>query len=276
MATNQPIIPDILTEKNWQKNKGLFATMQGKTGIGELMKKLASAYDDINWALFDPDSIKLNDRNTPTKLQRLGDLADKEFTNKVSLVRKAAESLSQEARAVAEKWKKTSTIPSASRRHVEGIDIAAQNLAASLRNFKSWQGAYDSLLERVEHAQEFAFARLVAANNAKNHSTEALESLTREIMEFALKEKDNVRHDGKRVAAEMSALIKRADVLFKNKPRGDYKIIESVQPYLDSPEVDRVCEDYKRFSRNDSAAASLKAVIVMMRNTFDQQLKSTK
>src|SRR5665213_2142073 len=50
-----PTIPAILTDANWQKEKGVVAKLvKRETGIGELMKQLATAYGTVDWTKFDP------------------------------------------------------------------------------------------------------------------------------------------------------------------------------------------------------------------------------
>ena len=48
-----PPIPPILTRTNWNKEKGVFAKMAGKTGIGEAMDAVATAYGQVTWTKFD-------------------------------------------------------------------------------------------------------------------------------------------------------------------------------------------------------------------------------
>lgn len=44
--------PKILTDADWQKNKGLVAKAGGETGIGAQLKKVKTAYDQVDWEKF--------------------------------------------------------------------------------------------------------------------------------------------------------------------------------------------------------------------------------
>src|SRR5260221_5633672 len=48
-----PKILPILTETEWNKNKGAIAKLAGETGIGALMKQVKKDYDAVHWGFFD-------------------------------------------------------------------------------------------------------------------------------------------------------------------------------------------------------------------------------
>ncbi|HVY60844.1 MAG TPA: hypothetical protein VHF22_04290 [Planctomycetota bacterium] len=47
-----PRLPEILTEKHWDKNKGLLAKAAGETGVGAALKKLADLFGKVDWLKF--------------------------------------------------------------------------------------------------------------------------------------------------------------------------------------------------------------------------------
>ena len=155
MALQKPEIPEILTDKNWQKQKGLIAKAHGETGIGALMKKLAAAFNNVNWSLLDPYTLNPAERS-PEKLRQRGDQADKEFRANVLKIREASLTLSRQARALAAEWKKSSTIPASVRKHVENIDESALNYATRIRDFTEWQKDFEELLDQAGRKQALA------------------------------------------------------------------------------------------------------------------------
>ena len=59
MADYPVLDKKILTNEAWQKNKGTYAKAIGKTGLGEALIKLNSAYNAIEWPfLLDPPVLK--------------------------------------------------------------------------------------------------------------------------------------------------------------------------------------------------------------------------
>ena len=53
MAFEKPEYSDVLTRKNWDKNKSVLAKMAGFTGIGDGLAKLEALYNKIDWTIFD-------------------------------------------------------------------------------------------------------------------------------------------------------------------------------------------------------------------------------
>ena len=53
MAFDKPEYSDVLTRKNWDKNRGVLAKMAGFTGIGDGLAKLEGLYNKIDWTIFD-------------------------------------------------------------------------------------------------------------------------------------------------------------------------------------------------------------------------------
>jgi len=126
-----PQIPAILTDKDWQKKKGILAKAQGETGVGELMKKLAQSHIAVDWTKFkvaNPLSITREALAAAEKTAR-GQFAA------INKYHDAALALMRQADKTAAEWKKSKTVPSSSRNHVENVSAAALNYATAI---KSW------------------------------------------------------------------------------------------------------------------------------------------
>src|ERR1051325_2947629 len=112
--------PAILTDANWQKEKGIVAKIVVKeTGIGALMKALKDTFDGVDWNKFDPYAtlVATKDR-TPENIDKCFEIAKTEAT-KLEGVRKAAFALRDRAKVLATEWSKSKVIPSSSRKHLE-------------------------------------------------------------------------------------------------------------------------------------------------------------
>jgi len=147
-------IPEILTDKNWQKQKGLIAKAHGETGIGELMKKLATAFNDVDWQAFNVMETTNATTRTLDNLARLKTLAKAQFP-KLNNYHDAALVLYRQANKIAAEWKNSKTIPSSSRKHVENIATNAINLATAIKSFK-WDQDFNDLYAQLARAEQVA------------------------------------------------------------------------------------------------------------------------
>ncbi|HUO09729.1 MAG TPA: hypothetical protein VM008_15585 [Phycisphaerae bacterium] len=130
-----PEIPKILTDADWQKEKGIVAKLsKGETGLGALMKKLDEEYKKVTWDKFDAF------RALPYNNMRSIEAVDKAFNDakaeypKVESVRKAAFALRDRANAVAAEWGKSKIIPSSSVKHVVEIGKTCETFALSCKS----------------------------------------------------------------------------------------------------------------------------------------------
>jgi hypothetical protein len=133
-------IPKILTQSNWDKNKGSFAKMHGETGIGKLMGALATKQEAIDWALFDLRAK----RNMPSAALAAIEKKAASESRKLSALKSSAQDLAGTASKVAADWKKSLTIPKSARELVEQIKAAADQYAKSVDSFK-WDDDYKRL-----------------------------------------------------------------------------------------------------------------------------------
>lgn len=121
-----PGYPDILTEKNWNKNKSLWAAIYGPTGVGELMKETRKEYDDVKWELFNFLQLLVplgNDRQI-SDLDKFYAAAEKQLPQ-TKKVEAAAGRLEDLALATAKKFKVHALVPKGSTEHAAKVKLAA-------------------------------------------------------------------------------------------------------------------------------------------------------
>jgi hypothetical protein len=134
MAATIPY-PPILTDANWQKEKGIVAKVVKKeTGIGAMMKTLKATFDGVDWNKFDPYEAMVNTRDrTPENIEKAMAAAKIE-AGKLEGVRKAAFALRDRAKVLSAEWAKSKLIPSSSRKHLDAVALACENLALSCKS----------------------------------------------------------------------------------------------------------------------------------------------
>ena len=107
-----PKIPPILTEAEWNKNKGTFAKMAGETGIGRLMAAVKLFYDEVKWSAFDVQQA-LRATDTAAQIDGQLKLAEAEYQKVAPLVKKLKE-LEVQASVTQQKFSKNKLLPKAS------------------------------------------------------------------------------------------------------------------------------------------------------------------
>jgi hypothetical protein len=140
-----PRIPTILTVQDWNSKKGKRGRMAGKTGVGEAMRQVKTAYDRVNWS-------KLNIKELePRKIQPWGGLGAKTYdVHALERVVKEAKTelngnvrqlvirlktLSGQAAMTAAMYKKSRWVPSSLRKHTEEVAKVADFWSVSLNTF---------------------------------------------------------------------------------------------------------------------------------------------
>ncbi len=127
-----PQLPAILTESDWERNKGTIAKMAGETGIGAALKNVKRAYDAVDWKKFDA-AIACKSADAPSDIDRaLTELAN-EFRGKVEPLRNELAKVHDLGNKVATKFKSNKLIPSSSTEHVTKLAMAAMQLMAQLK-----------------------------------------------------------------------------------------------------------------------------------------------
>lgn len=134
VAAGYPKYPKILTNKDWQKQKGKIAKMSGKTGIGAQMKELKAKYKAVDWKEMDALNALQGKERTLENLEKFKKSSKAYYQKKVLPVRKEALALSRLADKVAAKWKKSKKVPKSSRKHVEKVGAAALNFATAMKS----------------------------------------------------------------------------------------------------------------------------------------------
>jgi hypothetical protein len=135
----KPEYPKILTRKDWDKNKGVFAKMHGKTGMGEKMDEVQKLFDAVDW-----EKINLTKRREGWKWggegvtiskpswDKIMNEAKSEVTGNLAKLSKELYELRDLAKDVQAQFKKSKTIPSSSTKHVGEIATTADQLGVKL------------------------------------------------------------------------------------------------------------------------------------------------
>ena len=143
-----PSIPDILTKANWDEKKGVFAKMAGKTGVGEAMKAVTTAYDAVDWTKFDAMQSCPGVKQMSV-IDAAYDAAKLEM-KKVDALRNKVTDLGTLATQTEAKFKKNKLIPSSSTKHVANVAKAADTLQMTFKANSSW---FDAANKTFDHAR---------------------------------------------------------------------------------------------------------------------------
>jgi len=177
----KPEYPKILTRKDWDKNKGVFAKMHGKTGIGEKMDAVQKLFDAVDW-----DAINLTKLRAGWKWggegvtvskpswDKIFNAAKAEITGNLAKVCKELYDLRDLAKDVQAEFKKSKTIPSSSTKHVGEIATTADHLGVSLnKNSLSpiLQKMEDEFLDDVQKNYTDHFIKGLKTSVAKHTKT---------------------------------------------------------------------------------------------------------
>jgi hypothetical protein len=131
--------PEILTNTNWQKKKGVVAKLTSETGIGDLMKKCEAehgkqdfynkftAANNIDWRQVDPGKTR------DAVVDELEPVLVNKYKNAAAPMRKLLVEIRDTAKETAKAWKKKPLIPSASVKHVEAVADAADYLWITMK-----------------------------------------------------------------------------------------------------------------------------------------------
>ncbi|MEM0982427.1 MAG: hypothetical protein AAGI17_00595 [Planctomycetota bacterium] len=121
----RPDYPKILTKKNWDKEKGVWAKMHGKTGIGAQLEKLETSYKAIDW-----DAVEMVKNRGPLNKFKLSEwdakrkAAEKEVKGNMKKFSETCYKTRDLADGVAKEFKKSKTIPKSATKLA--TDIAKQ------------------------------------------------------------------------------------------------------------------------------------------------------
>lgn len=131
MTGIDPVWPMILTNADWQKKKGAFAKVAGKSGVGEAMTAAEKAFKKIDWNIFVAQSILPAQRDQDVIVARKA-ASITAFKTTVEPTRVQLKKLRDVATKTAGDWKKSKLIPSSATKHVQDVAKAADFLFISL------------------------------------------------------------------------------------------------------------------------------------------------
>ena len=136
MAIGAPVeYPTILTDKDWQKKKGLLAKAGGETGIGAQMDKIQADFKKVDWAVFYAKMVcsKQNGVLLPSHVDDKLKLVTQEYNKTVEPLRAEVNKLTKLAEKTAADWKKSKTIPSSSTKHVALVAAESDHFFMALK-----------------------------------------------------------------------------------------------------------------------------------------------
>ncbi|SOD94896.1 hypothetical protein [Caenispirillum bisanense] len=115
--------PAVLTNKDWQKKKGPFAKMAGKTGVGEALQACEKAWGAVDWSVFDAQQVR---KKGPGAVVNGFKTAQAEYKKSVEGLRKALMAAIDAADKSAAAFKKNKLIPSSATKAAADISKMAQ------------------------------------------------------------------------------------------------------------------------------------------------------
>lgn len=114
--------PAVLTNKDWQKKKGPFAKMAGKTGVGEALQACEKAWGAVDWSVFDAQQVRKKGGDVRKGLKA----AEAEYKKSVEGLRKALLAAIAAADKAVAAFKKNKLIPSSAGKAAADISKTAQ------------------------------------------------------------------------------------------------------------------------------------------------------
>lgn len=145
--------PPILTNANWQKEKGLIAKIvAGETGIGAALTKLQGAFSGVDVSKLNASGYgKLhNDQEVDEAFKQ----AKGYYGSKVEPFRKLCFDVSTLAKKREEEFKKNAKVPAKSRKHVGEIAVAASHLATEFKSLDKEFASFDAMKQQIVKAKQ--------------------------------------------------------------------------------------------------------------------------
>ena len=152
----KPDYPPILTKKDWDKKKGVFAKFfSGKTGIGEQCLKVEKLHAAVKWNRLEMNEALRNngfeswksDDFTTANYKKLMDLARGEATGSMKTLSTELYKLRDLCKAAEKKFRADKKIPKASADHVKNMADVADKLGVAVN-----QHSVGDYLKRVDDA----------------------------------------------------------------------------------------------------------------------------
>ena len=140
--------PKILTNKDWQSNKGKIAKIAGKTGIGPELDKLEKSYKKVDFSLLTANGYgKLHNFD---EIDETLKKAKAYYVKTIQPVREQALSVSRKADDVEKKFKSKKAIPKSSAAHVAKLGKEALNFATAMKSFDEEFKTFDAYKAKIQ------------------------------------------------------------------------------------------------------------------------------
>ena len=140
--------PNILTNKDWQSNKGKLAKIAGKTGIGPELDKLEKSYKKVDFSLITANGYgKLHDFD---EIDETLKKAKAYYVKTIQPVRDHALSISRKAVDVEKQFKSKKAIPKSSAAHVAKLGKEALNFATAMKSFDEEFKTFDAYKAKIQ------------------------------------------------------------------------------------------------------------------------------
>ena len=158
-----PTWPAILTDGNWQKNKGAISKLVGKTGVGEAMTAAKSLFDKIEFTKMFASDIKSTERDA-TNITARKKQAGEYHKSTIEPARTAVKNIKDKADDCVTKFKANVLVPKSSREHAKKVASAAELLWMELKNnstyFDDAAKSFDTMLAVKQKAAADEAAKL--------------------------------------------------------------------------------------------------------------------
>lgn len=131
-----PEYPTILTNKDWQKKKGLIAKMVGKTGVGEQMDAVENKFKAVDWSKFYAKLVCAKEKGVVASIHVDDKVKEmkSEYGKSVEALRKEIIKLENVAKKTAETFKKKTGVPKSSTKHAEAVAKAASLFLTAMKD----------------------------------------------------------------------------------------------------------------------------------------------
>jgi hypothetical protein len=151
-----PMYPTVLTNANWQSNKGKIAKLlKGKTGIGAELVALQRKYNAIKWQLFDPKVG--GPLPKPRTMQEVDERWEQAMKARPQLdaLRKDIFATRDKIKRLGDEWTKSKVVPAASANHLKVTMVkAAEQLAQDIKDIDD--SGYKSVREEIQRVEQIA------------------------------------------------------------------------------------------------------------------------
>lgn len=153
MAELAHVYPEILTNKNWQKNKGAMAKLKGETGVGAQLDECEKAWKSIKNESINPDVSLYGPKAIDPDLLAQ---AARSQTPQLTKTREELRKLVELAKKVEAEFKESKVVSKDSEAHIGKIGTVAGDFATALKLdqlFQLCEEAKKALVAARAHAQ---------------------------------------------------------------------------------------------------------------------------